>query len=576
MATERLCQVINTQLNPHVFLVGIRVDANETRHAACIEPEQDHWAQSSQLYDVLQDVDAILGTYPESQLVHSHPVAQANQSRWLFHRAVRDAVKSRLERIADKPQDRDIFVTDGVERDGFLVMTVIEIDKEALAQIPAVDDDTIAINEYRSHRVPRSMLEAAIDVLGSEIASAILEPEAGAGLGYFGSTDDLLRKAGLRLFAGLIRRVDEDAIYAGAAEMLFDSIVGLSLLPYETEDAHGRLVFAQQNRVIGVNVLQLRKPVLFESAKAVRKLLMMSGGTIALRCNVDAVLSLVDRCAEPVGQGVRALDVEMIGRGQWRASMDGRQLMIVKDGHPRLPALTVDQAKIQCDLRRLIPEMAEETAGRLAEIAKSLADSGHGAILAIASDASAEATRLANDSLPVVPLPLSPDMAVNLSRIDGAILCDDRGCLHAIGVILDGRAVESGDRGRGSRYNSSLRYALSGDRRAMLVISEDGGLDLLPTLRPALSSSLLLAKIKELEAIASLGGAMRRREKESAVIQWLEKHSFYLDQAQCNQVNDLIRVCDERWKDQPGVVLWIERNKLCPDDAFQAWRDLLP
>jgi hypothetical protein len=70
-----------------------------------------------------------------------------------------------------------------------------------------------------------------------------------------------------------------------------------------------------------------------------------------------------------------------------------------------------------------------------------------------------------------------------LTDIDGAILLDEQGTCHAIGVILDGRVSEQGtlvgNRGRGARYNTALRYADDErcPRSLILVRSDDGMLD---------------------------------------------------------------------------------------------------
>ena len=63
------------------------------------------------------------------------------------------------------------------------------------------------------------------------------------------------------------------------------------------------------------------------------------------------------------------------------------------------------------------------------------------------------------------------------------MLLDVHGTCHAIGVILDGRVSEQGtlvgNRGRGARYNSAVRYAADKrcPRSLIIVRSEDGMLD---------------------------------------------------------------------------------------------------
>ena len=59
------------------------------------------------------------------------------------------------------------------------------------------------------------------------------------------------------------------------------------------------------------------------------------------------------------------------------------------------------------------------------------------------------------------------------------------GRCHAFGVILDGVSNESGDRSRGARFNSAVRYQnMATVGSIIIVISDDGTIDLLPRLMP--------------------------------------------------------------------------------------------
>jgi len=76
-----------------------------------------------------------------------------------------------------------------------------------------------------------------------------------------------------------------------------------------------------------------------------------------------------------------------------------------------------------------------------------------------------------------------PDARRGAPWLDGAVLLDVQGTCHAIGVILDGRVSEQGtlvgNRGRGARYNTALRYADDErcPRSLIIVRSDDGMLD---------------------------------------------------------------------------------------------------
>ena len=47
---ERVLESLKPGLEPKLFLVGVRVNDDETLKPACVEPEIHHWAQSADFY----------------------------------------------------------------------------------------------------------------------------------------------------------------------------------------------------------------------------------------------------------------------------------------------------------------------------------------------------------------------------------------------------------------------------------------------------------------------------------------------------------------------------------------------
>lgn len=66
-----------------------------------------------------------------------------------------------------------------------------------------------------------------------------------------------------------------------------------------------------------------------------------------------------------------------------------------------------------------------------------------------------------------------------VSGIDGALFIDYHGKCLAIGVIVDGEAVETGNVGRGARYNSIVNYMKLHPGCVGIVVSEDGMIDVI-------------------------------------------------------------------------------------------------
>ncbi len=542
---------------------------------ACVEPEIHHWAESSTFYDVLDDVGPIKDKYPESRILHSHPVAAANADRNLNRRALRDAILHRLENCPNRPKNLRIFSSFPVEHEGFLIVTLLGIQDNALDSVPSVVGDKIQIHSHRSFHVPCNLVESTIEVILEDANEQIVQPDAGASLSVLGSADDILRRAGIRLFSGLLNRVDTESEYVGRASSTYDTLSRLSLTYYESAEPKGSLVIAEKDDDCGTQIITLADPVPISQIRALRKLLVLANNGLALRCNCVEVFSLISRVVSDKSKSCRACEISITGRGAWMVSMDGCDLMSISDGHPTLPTPLVNKDDLAADLCRHFPDMTSECAGRFAQIGRSIAESGHGALLVISDNAEQESVRLDRDGLRIQPIALSPDLSPQLSEIDGAVLCSVDGLCHAIGVILDGSAVTTGDRGRGSRFNSANRYVSNCSNRCVaMVVSEDGGLDLIPQLKPSLSRIELANRLKQLEYIAHNAPKPPNREYEAEIIEWVENHAYYLNAEQCANANIWIAECDDRYAQDPEVMVQIIRRKIKVDPAFNPERDL--
>jgi len=123
--------------------------------------------------------------------------------------------------------------------------------------------------------------------------------------------------------------------------------------------------------------------------------------------------------------------------------------------------------------------------------------------------------------------------------IDGAVLVDPSGRCHAIGVILDGAATGEGDRSRGARYNSVVKYlaAAAGTPTVILLVSEDGMINLLPDLRPRIRRADIESMLTDLREAAAIDPV--HAERFYKAYRRVEHASFYLSPEQIDEVNAL-------------------------------------
>ncbi len=88
---KRVFSLLDKRFDPKIFLVGILVEDRSDRFPACVEPEQDFWIKPEEFNTTMKLAKEIRYSYPESKLLHSHPLAQQWHDDALTRRSVKDA-----------------------------------------------------------------------------------------------------------------------------------------------------------------------------------------------------------------------------------------------------------------------------------------------------------------------------------------------------------------------------------------------------------------------------------------------------------------------------------------------------
>jgi hypothetical protein len=216
----------------------------------------------------------------------------------------------------------------------------------------------------------------------------------------------------------------------------------------------------------------------------------------------------------------------------------------------------------------ILPEKFAEDAGRvflgitkaqvdhLYKLALSAAEALRGSMLVFAPDAAKEAKRLAKQCISIKPMKLDEGTLQALIAIDGALIVDLDGNLHAKGAILDGLVGIEGDASRGSRYNSALTYQEFRGQESptlIVVVSEDGMVDTIPYLLPAIRHSEIIQFIKTLQSINSQESFNDGTYYNTMDL--LSNRAFYLSPDECDQINHLNKSL-EALDQKSGKMVW--------------------
>lgn len=563
---ERLFQGLDTKFDPEVFLVGILMEERSDRYPACVEPEDDFWIPSEAFDSVLSGVPETVSSYPESELRHSHPLAQQWHDEGLVKRAVQDLVGQIANSHPDRPESMRYFSSWPVPLDGFLVSLVLGL-QEAVIQSHASLASQVPIHEYRSFRVPRSLIDAVAEEYLRDAASELLKPDSGSDPMSGKSPDELLRAAGKRMIAGAAQRADTFDNQEGHEAMLFDACNRISALKYEGADSAGHILLARAHHPSIVQKIVFGEPISVSNSRSTRKLLELAQGDMALHMNAKDSFALAHSVDYDLSKE-DVYEINILGHHRWTLSHSGIPLMYVKDGLPALPAPVADPALIRMELHREFRHCVDYQLDLLIDLVCEAAGEKHGTMLVISENAADEANRLRQQGTPIQPCRLSPEWLRQLTPIDGAVLLDPGGICYSIGVILDGLATEGGNSARGARYNSAVRYVASQQCACMaVVVSEDGGIDLVPERLPPIRRSAIEERLAQLQSM--LAGKHVNRRAYRKTMDWFDGKRFYLLPEHCGLLNQLMAEIDERVALQDPEAPHIVRHNFVPDLSFE-------
>jgi hypothetical protein len=561
-----LFALLDNRFQPEVFLVGIRIENCADKHPACVEPEDDFWIQSEAFDDVISQAKKIVPTYPESQIRQSHPLAQKWQDDGLLKRGVRDAIVQVIAECPYKPEGMRYFPSWPVVLEGFLVSLVVGLQESVIRSHASLKSDRIKIHEYRSFKLPTSVIEAVTDEYLGDATSELLMPDPGADPTSGKSRAEILRAAGKRMITSVAQRADTFDNQEGCEESLFDVCNTLSSQKYEGATSVGRLILARKDHAAVRTQTAFAAPIPVGSARAMRKLLELSRLDLALHMNARDAFGLA-KIGDYATEQEDLYEISILDRHLWELAHAGQALMRVHDGLPSLPAPLFDASRLRRDLRRIFPYLADAQSNLLVELVGEAAKEKHGTMLVISEEAVAEADRLANQATLVEPCTLTPELLRQLTPIDGAVLLDPAGTCRAIGVILDGMATEKGNPARGARFNSAIRYVESQKKACMaIVVSEDGGVDLVPELRPPIPRSEIERAIAELGRLLETDRINRRRFRR--LTDWFGEVRFYLLPEHCEALNRLIALIDARVIQQDPEAPQIVRHEFVAAPDF--------
>lgn len=460
---QQALAILGLTVEPTVFLIGLLAEGG-TRHRLCVQPENGPITPAD--FGALEDRAAeLLADDPDSSADFTAAWITERKHQQARDRAYRGAINEVLEAKLGLR-----FVTGPPVRvDQHFVYTAVGLPVSAFDDAPHLSSD-LAADRYP---VTRSLVKGVVDAMLDLSAAELHEPNPGADLDFDASPTDLTKAAGIAL-------TNSAVLLAGShGSGLFDALNALTNTRYEGRVGVGSLLLALRDTPHVDRELTFVDPVSIRDTRTLRKVLETStrDGAALLTDGRD-VYGLGRPRPDYPAESESVFNLLVTGDGAWELHHGGVALARVEFGAPRLPAQQLQRARFDRVCTEVLGEYDGDALWTLANAAKG---AEHGTMLVISRRAAEEAKRLSSQAIPIEPATLDASLVAKVTSIDGSVLVDPTGDCHAIGVILDGTATTVGDRSRGARYNSAVKYLASTDTpTVILLVSEDGMINLLP------------------------------------------------------------------------------------------------
>ena len=538
VSAESLFKKIDYKLNPRVLFIGVLVDKREDRHPVCLEPEDcgynvESFRDLKDLATQLEKVDE------EGRIFHSHQIAQENHEKRITTKSYIEGINKILKR-ENVYGENEHYVASPTYIDGFLVFTVLSLNKNALNKYYSLIKDKMD----ERFTIYRSFIESTINIFLKECSNSLKDPNNAIN-SIERNADELLRNAG-RQFMYTVSAAGRN--FEGL-HGLYDACNEIASMKYEGAVGIGKMIIAPKDHKNVKVTLQLKEPIRVSDYRKVRKFLELLDNSSAIISDTALIYGLGELRGKYNPKEETLFEINFTSHFKWELSHDNNPLMVVEYREPSLPVEKINREKFYSDFPRLFDGISKEQIDDLWDISMEATKQKHGTMLVISDNAANEAIRLGKQCFTLKPLKLTEKIIQQITSIDGAVLLDRDSTCHAIGVILDGLATEKGDASRGARFNSAIRYYEQFGKETSLVlviISEDGMMNLIPNLKPQIKHSLITEAIDEFKSILDLQNLNHKAFNQG--MSFFQSLNFYLTKKECETINKLRKEIEEKFK----------------------------
>lgn len=531
---ESVFNSLDRSLNPNIFFIGVNKILNQDSELF-FEPESID-ARAKDFLQIHQSAEQELRRHFRSKMMYSGAGIQQEMDIRLSRESYRLAIENILNKSEGSHQNR-YFVADGVVVNKHIVYVILTLAREVYESHDhlkvKLHDELLSIET--------SLLDATVNAYLKDCMLGLSLPEPGRNLSEDTRTAEEILRAAARHFMYTISCKGQK--FEGL-HGLFDTCNSISTYRYEGKENIGQLFICASDHASVHYDLELKVSFRLRDHRKTRKLLQLTDGDIGMISNTFEVTGLgkIKSNYDPTSESI--FKIVFTGIHCWEVWHANKCILVMRYGMPYLPSEAIEKHQFFTDCKRIFQNAQEDIIANLYHLASAATRQKNGAMLIVTEDAELEAKRLSKQCIEVAPQKIDAHMLLNLSTIDGGVLINPKGVVFAHGVILDGVVSDHGDSARGSRYNSAITYHDYRGRSKptlIIVVSEDGAVDTIPTLRPQIKRTEIDDMISALNGLKD----EFNRTTFNQVMSWFRSRQFYLLEDDCVIINKLRSEIDE-------------------------------
>lgn len=477
------------------------------------------------IHDLVKSLPEIT---PKTKLLSNNPKDHEREAKWLKNQLYKKAIAQICNSFNFNEQKVN-YIIGSLESEKFQLYPIISIDRLIFTRFYQLSTDT-----HRNFHFDKSFMHSCIEVIMEKINGISINDDGDYPFSW--TSEEIHSKAAQKF----ISRLGAYAEYIN--RNIYKILNTLSVLKYEKNENNSYILFSEKNNNFIEYKVIFESPSDFLNYRKTRKFLEITSPDNFLI--TDGV--------HVYGFGKMATDYNTASESIFTVKITGNYTFEVLHAENLLlrseyNKISIDKTRIGKDfifntVKRIFRINDVNTLNKYYEIISACISSDHGTILVFTSCASSESTRLEQDSIKLIPFFPTVDDINLITKIDGAVFFDEHCKCHCIGAILDGDSVKEANSSRGSRYNSAFRYVNKiGKENPILVIvvSDDGMVDILPYLVPLVSKSDISQTIQsftELNLEEDISGRKFKKLHDK-----LKYYEFYLSQEDCDRINPIVR-----------------------------------